>query len=84
MTWNFRAPMYPQSPGNGVAMPRFLADRVGPRLSSLGHSIQASAAQPPYGSPSGPGAVKMILIHLVMGVLYGGASPGKDNYVAGS
>ncbi len=45
---------------------------------------QAPEAQPPYGSPSGPGAVKMILIHPVTGVLYGGASPGKDNYVAGS
>ncbi|MCC6365665.1 MAG: gamma-glutamyltransferase [Bryobacterales bacterium] len=83
MTSNFRASMYPQSPGNGVAMPQLLADRVGGKLSALGHSIQASATQPPYGSPSGPGAVKMILIHPVTGVFYGGASPGKDNYVAG-
>jgi hypothetical protein len=39
--------------------------------------------QPPYGSPSGPGAVKMILIDAESGVMFGGASPGKDNYVLG-
>ncbi len=83
MTSNFRVSMYPQSPGDGLAMPQVLADRVGDKLRALGHPIQASPTQPPYGSPSGPGAVKMILIHPVTGVLYGGASPGKDNYVIG-
>lgn len=83
MTSNFRVSMYPQNPGDGLAMPQFLADRVGARLRALGHAIQATPTQPPYGSPSGPGAVKMILIHPVTGVMYGGASPGKDNYVIG-
>ena len=30
-----------------------------------------------------PGAVKMILIDQTSGVMFGGASPGKDNYVLG-
>ena len=31
-------------------------------------------------TPSGPGAVKMILIDPSTGVMFGGVSPGKDNY----
>lgn len=83
MTSNFKVSMYPQGPGEGLAMPQFLADKVGVRLRALGHPVQASPTQPPYGSPSGPGAVKMILIDPATGVLFGGASPGKDNYVIG-
>lgn len=83
MTSNFRVSMYPQSPGDGLAMPRVLADNVAAKLRALGHPVIASPTQPPYGSPSGPGAVKMILIHPTTGVMYGGASPGKDNYVLG-
>jgi len=83
MTSNFRVSIYPQRPGDGLAMPQLLADRVGPALRALGHPVQASPLQPPYGSPSGPGAVKMILIHRATGVMFGGASPGKDNYVVG-
>jgi len=83
MTSNFRVSMYPQSPGDGLAMPQVLADRVGAALRALGHPVQASPLQPPYGSPSGPGAVKMILIDSATGVMFGGASPGKDNYVIG-
>ena len=83
MTSNFRVSMYPQNPGDGLAMPQFLADKVGAKLRALGHPVQASPTQPPYGSPSGPGAVKMILIDAATGVMYGGASPGKDNYVIG-
>lgn len=83
MTSNFRVSMYPQNPGDGLAMPQFLADRVGARLRALGHPVQPSPTQPPYASPSGPGAVKMILIHPGTGIMYGAASPGKDNYVIG-
>jgi gamma-glutamyltranspeptidase/glutathione hydrolase len=83
MTSNFRVSMYPQDPGNGLAMPQFLADRVGAALGALGHPVQPTPLQPPYGSPSGPGAVKMILIDPQTGVMFGGASPGKDNYVIG-
>jgi gamma-glutamyltranspeptidase / glutathione hydrolase len=83
MTSNFRVSMYPQSPGNGLAMPQFLADRVGNALRALGHPVQALPLQPPYGAPSGAGAVKMIMIDQTTGVMFGGASPGKDNYVLG-
>jgi gamma-glutamyltranspeptidase/glutathione hydrolase len=83
MTSNFRVSMYPQNPGNGLAMPQALADRVGAALRALGHPVQASPLQPPYGSPSGAGAVKMIRIDPATGVMFGGASPGKDNYVLG-
>jgi gamma-glutamyltranspeptidase/glutathione hydrolase len=83
LTSNFRVSMYPQSPGNGLAMPQLLADRVGNALRALGHPVQASPLQPPYGAPSGLGAVKMILFDQATGVMFGGASPGKDNYVAG-
>jgi gamma-glutamyltranspeptidase/glutathione hydrolase len=34
MTSNFRVSMYPQAPGDGLAMPQLLADRVGARLRS--------------------------------------------------
>jgi len=39
--------------------------------------------QPPYGAPSGAGAVKMILIDNATGLMFGGVSPGKDNYAIG-
>jgi gamma-glutamyltranspeptidase/glutathione hydrolase len=83
MTSNFRVSMYPQNPGEGLAMPQMLADRVGATLRALGHPVQASPTQPPYGAPSGPGAVKMILLDEASAVMFGGASPGKDNYVLG-
>jgi gamma-glutamyltranspeptidase len=93
LTSNFRVPMYPQNPGSGLAMPEFLARRVGPGLAALGHPVPPQQLQPPYGAPSGTGAVKMILIDqphpdgrgaaAATGVMFGGASPGKDNYVLG-
>jgi gamma-glutamyltranspeptidase/glutathione hydrolase len=83
VTSNFRVSMYPQNPGDGLAMPQFLADRVGTALRTLGHPVQGMPLQPPYGAPSGAGAVKMILIDQSSGVMFGGASPGKDNYVLG-
>jgi hypothetical protein len=75
--------MYPQKPGDGLAMPQFLANKVGDALRALGHPVQAMPLQPPYGTPSGAGAVKMIMIDQATGVMFGGASPGKDNYVIG-
>jgi gamma-glutamyltranspeptidase/glutathione hydrolase len=55
MTSNFRVSMYPQSPGNGLAMPQVLADRVGAALSALGHPVQASPrCSPPMGRPPVP------------------------------
>jgi gamma-glutamyltranspeptidase/glutathione hydrolase len=83
VTSNFRVSMYPQNPGDGLAMPKILGDRVGAALSALGHPVQSLPLQPPYGAPSGAGAVKMILFDQATGVMFGGASPGKDNYVLG-
>ena len=83
MSSNFRVSMYPQNPGDGLAMPQFLADRVGAALSAQGHPVQGQPFQPPYAAPSGAGAVKMILLDQKTGVMHGGASPGKDNYVLG-
>jgi gamma-glutamyltranspeptidase / glutathione hydrolase len=83
ITSNFRVSMYPQKPGSGLAMPQILAERVSETLRALGHPVEAMALQPPYGTPSGAGAVKMILIDQASGVMFGGASPGKDNYVLG-
>jgi hypothetical protein len=62
MTSNFRVSMYPQDPGEGLAMPQVLANRVGDVLREVGQPVQAMRLQPPYGAPSGAGAVKMILI----------------------
>jgi gamma-glutamyltranspeptidase/glutathione hydrolase len=83
MTSNFRASMYPQEPGNGLAMPQSLADAIGADLRRMGHPVQPSPLQPPYGAPSGAGAVKMILIDPASGVMFAGVSPGKDNYALG-
>ncbi len=80
---NFRVSYYPQSPGNGLAMTQQLADRVGKALQALGHPVQATPTQPPYGAPSGTGAVKMILIDPATGVMFSGVSPAKDNYALG-
>ncbi len=83
LTSNFRVSMYPQNPGSGLAMPEFLAKRVGADLTALGHPVQPQQLQPPYGAPSGTGAVKMILIDQSTGLMFGGTSPGKDNYALG-
>jgi hypothetical protein len=39
--------------------------------------------QPYRQTPSGAGAVKMVMIDPETGVMFGGASPAKDDYVIG-
>ena len=81
---SFHASMYPQKAGDELTVPKMLADRIGPALSAKGHKLKVSAVQPPYGQqPSGAGAVKMVLIDPKTGVLHGGVSPAKDDYVMG-
>ncbi len=81
---SFQQSNYPQRAPNRLAMPKVLADRVGDDLSRRGHALQISALQEPYQqAPSGAGAVKMVLVDSGRGVLFGGVSPAKDNYVAG-
>jgi gamma-glutamyltranspeptidase / glutathione hydrolase len=83
-TSNFHASMYPQKAGNELTVPKLLADRIGPALTAKGHKLRIIAVQPPYGQqPSGAGAVKMVLIDPKTGVLHGGVSPAKDDYVMG-
>jgi gamma-glutamyltranspeptidase/glutathione hydrolase len=77
---NFRASYYPQAPGDGLQMIETLARKVGAALRAKGHNVVASPAQPPYGAPSGTGAVKMLRIDPETGMMFGGASPAKDNY----
>jgi len=81
---NFHASMYPQKAGDELTVPKMLADRIGPALTAKGHKLKISAVQPPYGQqPSGAGAVKMVSIDPKTGVMCGGVSPAKDDYVLG-
>ena len=80
----FRQSNFPQRAPGRLGLPRVLADVVGPDLARRGHRLQVSELQGPYGqTPSGAGAVKMILFDPVRGVMFGGVSPAKDNYVIG-
>lgn len=83
-TTNFGASMYPQKAGDSLIVPKVLAERVGAALAERGHRIEAVTTQQPYHQqPAGAGAVKMILIDPATGVMHGGVSPAKDDYVLG-
>lgn len=83
-SFGFKASMYPQPVKGTLAMPRVLANEVGERVSKLGHSTEVIEMQQPYQQqPSGAGAVKMVMIDSERGVLMGGVSPAKDDYVMG-
>jgi gamma-glutamyltranspeptidase/glutathione hydrolase len=80
----FRQSNYPQRTPGRLALPRVLADVVGPALEARGHRLQVTELQGPYEqAASGAGAVKMILLDRARGVMFGGAAPSKDNYVIG-
>lgn len=84
ITSSFRQSKYPQPAPNVLALPKLLADRVGVELTRRGHILQVSGLQPPYlQTPSGAGAVKMVLTDSARGVIFGGVSPAKDNFVSG-
>ena len=83
-TMSFRPTMYPHKPGDTVVIPKSLADRVGAALAAKGHKVQVSALQQPYFQQTAAvGAVKMVLIDPRTGVMQGGVSPAKDDYVMG-
>lgn len=83
-TTSFRQSNYPQAAPNRLVIPKLLATSIGDALTSRGHALQVSELQAPYQqTPSGAGAVKMVLIDSTRGVMFGGASPAKDNYVIG-
>ena len=80
----FGAAMYPQRVGDGLLVPKVLADEIGEALAAKGHRIEVRPLQPPYEQQlSGAGAVKMVMIDSERGVLMGGVSPAKDDYVMG-
>ena len=80
----FRQSNYPQPAPGRLALPKVLADLVGPSLAARGHILEVTALQGPYRqAPAGAGAVKMIMLDRQRRVLFGGVSPAKDNYVIG-
>jgi gamma-glutamyltranspeptidase/glutathione hydrolase len=81
---SFRESNYPQRAANQLGLPKVLADTVGESLTRKGHALQVTTLQAPYlQTPSGAGAVKMVLMDSTRGVVLGGVSPAKDNYVIG-
>lgn len=83
-TNNFAASMYPQKDGDSLVIPKVLAREIGAALSSKGHRVMEVERQQPYNQQAaGAGAVKMILIDPSTGVMHGGVSPAKDDYVLG-
>ena len=83
-SFGFGASMYPQPVKGTLAMPRVLADRIQKDVAQLGHRIEVVEMQQPYQQqPSGAGAVKMVMVDSERGVLMGGVSPAKDDYVMG-
>jgi len=80
----FAASNYPYPIRGMLTMPAVLADVVGAELAALGHRIEVSELQQPYRqATSGAGAVKMVMIDPETGVMYGGVSPAKSDYVIG-
>jgi gamma-glutamyltranspeptidase/glutathione hydrolase len=80
----FAASMYPQQVRGTLTMPKVLGDRVADALSEKGHRVVVVNLQQPYmQTPSGAGAVKMVMIDPETGVMYGGVSPAKNDYVLG-
>ncbi|MGH9721097.1 MAG: gamma-glutamyltransferase family protein [Bryobacteraceae bacterium] len=81
---SFQGSMYPHTVAGLLTIPKLLADRIVAELLVKGHKVDVADLQQPYGQqPSGAGAVKMVLIDPATGVIHGGASPAKDNYVMG-
>lgn len=65
-------------------MPAVLGETVGAELARRGHRVEIVALQQPYAqATSGAGAVKMVMIDPATGVMYGGVSPAKSDYVLG-
>ncbi|MFN0165024.1 MAG: gamma-glutamyltransferase family protein [Bryobacteraceae bacterium] len=80
----FQASMFPHPVGDRLTLPRVLAERAAAALKAKGHRVEAAPMQQPYfAQPSGVGAVKMIRIDPATGLLMGGVSPAKDDYVIG-
>ncbi len=80
----FAASMYPGRVRGMLTMPEILGELVGDELAQRGHGVEVVQLQQPYRmAASGAGAVKMVMIDSDSGVLYGGVSPAKSDYVLG-
>ncbi|MBT5697927.1 MAG: hypothetical protein HOI62_15155, partial [Gemmatimonadales bacterium] len=80
----FGASMYPNPVRGMLTMPAVLGDAVSDELAARGHRVEVVPLQQPYRqATSGAGAVKMVMIDPVTGVMYGGVSPAKSDYVLG-
>jgi gamma-glutamyltranspeptidase/glutathione hydrolase len=80
----FGASMYPNPVRGMLTMPVVLGDAVGADLAGRGHRVEVVERQQPYRqTASGAGAVKMVMIDPDTGVIYGGVSPAKSDYVIG-
>jgi gamma-glutamyltranspeptidase/glutathione hydrolase len=80
----FGASMYPNPVRGMLTMPTVLGDAVGADLAARGHRVEVVELQQPYRqAASGAGAVKMVMIDPETGVMYGGVSPAKSDYVIG-
>ncbi len=79
----FAASMYPQTIHGMLTMPQALADDIADAVAAKGHRVEVVEMQQPYAqAPTGAGAVKMVMID-ENGVMHGGVSPAKDDYVLG-
>lgn len=80
----FAASMYPGRVRGMLTMPAVLGGLVGEELARRGHQVEIVPLQQPYQmSASGAGAVKMVMIDTTTGVMFGGVSPAKSDYVLG-
>jgi gamma-glutamyltranspeptidase/glutathione hydrolase len=80
----FAASMYPGRVRGMLTMPAVLGDVVGDELARRGHRVEIVVLQQPYRQAvSGAGAVKMVMIDPETGVMFGGVSPAKSDYVLG-
>jgi gamma-glutamyltranspeptidase/glutathione hydrolase len=80
----FAASMYPGRVRGMLTMPAILGGLVGDELARRGHRVEIVTLQQPYRmAASGAGAVKMVMIDPSTGVMFGGVSPAKSDYVLG-
>jgi len=80
----FAASMYPGNVRGMLTVPEVIGTDVIDALGALGHRVEVQSLQQPYRqTPSGAGAVKMVMIDPETGVFMGGVSPAKSDYVVG-
>ena len=80
----FAASMYPGRVRGMLTMPAAIGEVIAEELGRRGHRVEVVPLQQPYRMAlSGAGAVKMVMIDPESGVMFGGVSPAKSDYVLG-